>query len=190
MRLLVQFHLIERNNGFRIQSMVPAELDDRHDQLRIKELAWRVTEEIAEASRALSYGSPSDYHMEISDVIHFLVELMIVSGLTPESDPELSLEQAYLKARQGGGPPVQSTLQELWFAVVESLGLAMNQLKNRPWKEKSRETDRPEYFNQLRLTFFNLVTVCVESEVESPEMFHQLYFRKNEINQQRQRDHL
>lgn len=187
MKLLVQFHLIERNNGFRIQSMVPADLDDKHDQLRIKELAWRVTEEIAEAIQELDSGGPK-YHEEISDVIHFLVELMIVSGLTPESDPEFTLEQAYLKADRD--PPIERTLVECWFNVVVQLGLSMNQLKNRPWKEKHRPTDRSLFYRHLQSAFYQLVFVCRESDVKTPDQFHQLYFRKNAINQQRQRDRL
>ncbi len=93
-KLAVKFNEIEDRNGLLICKDIPVNLHDRFGQDRLKSFAWRVTEELAEAMGCLKnrawklthYQTDEDhYYEEIIDALHFFVELMILSGFTPES---------------------------------------------------------------------------------------------------------
>ena len=80
--LMFQYHKIEENNGLLQTTDHPVDINDRHGQARLKDFAWRVTEELGEATDALVIHSENvtHYHEELIDALHFYVELMIISG--------------------------------------------------------------------------------------------------------------
>jgi NTP pyrophosphatase (non-canonical NTP hydrolase) len=68
-------------------------LDDRVVQARLKELAWCMTEELAEAVNHLKnrpwkmQDRPTDvgaFHEEIADFLHFFLEFCITAGISAE----------------------------------------------------------------------------------------------------------
>jgi len=81
---------IEDSNGLLQTRDVPVDLDDRKGQARLKDFAWRVTEEIGEAMNCLKNRPWKQTHMltdrehyeeELADAFHFFVELCILSGI-------------------------------------------------------------------------------------------------------------
>ena len=90
--LMAKYHKIEANNGLLQTSQdPPLNLHDRYVQSRLKDFAWRVTEEIAEATEAwiIHPDNPEHFYEEISDAFHFLIELNILSGVSAENFMEI-----------------------------------------------------------------------------------------------------
>jgi hypothetical protein len=84
--LMEKYHPIEDKNGLLITKEVPINLHDSKGQFRIKDFAWRVTEELGEALEAFEIHPEltEHYDEEVADALHFLVELTILGGMIPE----------------------------------------------------------------------------------------------------------
>lgn len=93
-QLMKRYEGIEAANGCVV---VPPELfgevDDRQVQMRIKDLAYRVVEELSEATNTLKnkpwknsfVATDKDhFHEELADALHFFMELLITAGLDAE----------------------------------------------------------------------------------------------------------
>ena len=88
--LMEKYHPIEKATGLMQTEKVPVDLDSHRGQARLKDFAWRVTEELGEAMNCLK-NKPwkqtqmatdvNHYLEEISDAFHFFIELCILSGL-------------------------------------------------------------------------------------------------------------
>lgn len=104
--------------------LAPMDLNFRPHQDWMRMLAWYLTEEIVEAEDADDLPSLA---AELSDCLHFAVEICIFSGLDHtcvESHFELdSLDDV---------PPIPHLTNAIF-----SLGRAMNLLKLKPWKESA-----------------------------------------------------
>lgn len=94
---------IERRNGaVRVPVEMYGELDDRRVQMQLKDLAYRVVEELSEATNCLKNKPWKDtfvetdkphFYEELADALHFFVELLTVSGLTAEQVFELYFQK-------------------------------------------------------------------------------------------------
>lgn len=103
--LMEKYHPIEEANGGGIMvDEIPVEIDDRRGQGRLKELAWRVTEEIAEAMGCLKNrpwkSTPlatdrEHFYEELADATHFFIELLITAGIGP-----VELHDLYFRKNQ------------------------------------------------------------------------------------------
>mgnify|MGYP001168682133 FL=1 len=186
---------IERNNGLLQTPDIPVDLQDRFGQARLKDFAWRISEEMGEALDEIENDGPlEDYHEEMSDVLHFLAEFTILAGLEPKDlitieSSEGYLEALYAQSEQNihllGGRPGYSQIAYQTGVFLQKLAMACNLLKNKPWKQSVRETD-PEQFRLRLITVWEAyIAVCRVINV-GPDKLHQLYFRKSEINKIRQ----
>lgn len=195
--LMRRFLVIEEKNGFRPPSSIPISLDDPHDQLRIKELAWRATEEIGETVVEMTERRTADdstVREEMSDVLHFLLELFIVAGLTPDRWPmrgeldrlgelfEESVRDMNHLASRGRAmiEPEDQLAQVVW-----DLASATHELKNRPWKQTLRATDPIAFHNKLQNAMGSFILACLLYGISTQELFD-LYFRKHQVNRTRQ----
>ena len=112
-RLMEKYHKIEKKNGCLITPDVPVDLHSHVGQHRLKDFAWRITEELGEAMNCLKCKPwketpmPTDiqhYREEIADAFHFFVELCILSGIGPRDLYELYMKKnAVNQFRQGSG---------------------------------------------------------------------------------------
>jgi dimeric dUTPase (all-alpha-NTP-PPase superfamily) len=93
MDLMETYHKIEASNGCLITPDVPVDLHSHLGQHRLKDFAWRITEELGEAMNCLKCKpwkvtpmatDVQHYKEEIADAFHFFVELCILSGISPE----------------------------------------------------------------------------------------------------------
>ena len=91
--LMPKYDEIEAANGLLITPDCPVNLDDPKGQARIKDFMWRVTEELGEAANCLKNKPWKQTHMptdidhfneELSDALHFFIELLILAGLDTE----------------------------------------------------------------------------------------------------------
>jgi len=101
--LMRKYHKIEKNNGLLQTDKVPVDINSATGQARLKDFAWRVTEELGEAMNTLKNKPwkvtqmPTDerhYLEEIADAFHFFIELCILSGFDAKSLTEIYLKKS------------------------------------------------------------------------------------------------
>lgn len=185
--LMVKYEKIEQQNGLLETPHVPVDLHDRFGQARLKNFAWRVVEELTEATAARQDHPGLDQHFfeEISDAYHFLIELNILSGLNSESwskdfwPSELKdkLERMFNEASDNSIDI---------YPTIERLGRAMNALKNKPWKVTHMLTDIYYYHHWLKEANWSFINFCRSNGFTADSLFR-MYFKKSEVNMFRQR---
>ena len=179
--LMEKYHDIEKDSGLMQTTDCPVNLNDKRGQARLKDFAWRVTEELAEAYEARNKGHEEHCREELGDALHFFVELCILSGITakelsPVSENKDRLTGAFEQFKQSIVPPSVAL-----STVVLHLGVAMNCLKNKPWKATQMMTDEAYYKENIRRTFFAFVDLCYQVQMDAETLFN-YYFRKSEVN--------
>lgn len=170
--LMLRYHTIEKQNGFSSWMPQTISLDLAGHQLKLKEMAWRVTEELAEAMEANIEGNQTHFYEEVADAYHFLVELNLLSGVSPADI-----------MREIGNYPTEIIHDDCW-ATVYYLGLAMNCLKNKPWKTTQMMTDKNKYRSLVIMS--NLSFLRWLSKYIDYSELHAIYFKKSEVNKFRQ----
>ena len=199
--LIHKYHPIEKSNGLLLSEDLPLNLHDRMAQYRIKDMAWRVTEEMAEATGALEDHPDllDHFHEELSDALHFLVELMICVNLGPtkftaDSKTGDRLVGAFTEACFDDESRLQYNFtvgdkEQIWiqsWAVIHELGQAMNCLKNKPWKQSHMLTDVNKFNTFMVRTFHAFLRLCAVAGMNEHDIYS-MYTRKNQVNQFRQR---
>ena len=193
--LMNKYHVIEKKNGIPIPE-APWHIDNHLVQYRIKDFLWRTTEEVCEALEVAEYvrsdwksnwdtdANIRHFFEEISDSLHFLVEASIYAGLD-NSKIEKSFNDVFNNATLEN-IFTKSLLFEASMDFILFLGLAANTLKNKPWKVTSMSTDIGSFHKYLYLAwamFFHIWAdlLCTKEDV------YILYYKKNKINQWRQK---
>lgn len=189
--LMEKYEKIEKANGLLQTDKVPVALDSREGQARLKDFAWRITEEMAEAINAYYTESREAFMEEMSDVLHFLTELTILTGLDPvdiipiqptgEIDTLDYLFIHYVVDKVDLTKPLNT---ELVTEFISNLGLTMNYLKNKPWKQSLKETDLDGFFNSLIWTWEVYIKLASSVGFTS-EILYEAYMDKNSINKNR-----
>lgn len=187
--LMQKYGPIERSNGTDVPEP-PYHLDDRKVQVRLKDMFWRTTEEIAEALECMPekqylaswsywWEKKSDlrhFYEEIIDALHFLVEASIISNMSVKD---------VLSAIRGvkcSGNSVTHTV----MSFIEYMGLAANCLKNKPWKQTMMATDQKNYKAKLQLAWGHFWSLLDSLGLDYNDVYV-LYVKKNKVNQFRQR---
>lgn len=195
--LMRHYHPIEKANGLLITEDVPVNLQDSKGQYRIKDFAWRVTEELGEALEALYIHSTIREHFdeEIADALHFLVELTILTGVSPNelvpegvngAKLEVLFHVSYGKKDINPWPRSYPSIAMRTAEVVEKLAVACNCLKNKPWKQTQMFTDVDAFISYLRNTWRQFIVLCAVAGI-GPDYLFELYFKKSQVNQFRVR---
>lgn len=175
-----KFLKIEVSNGFLdIPSTIDysGNLNDPHFQKVLRERAWRVFEEICEWISA----KEEDQLEELADITHFLIEFTILSGITVEqlwNDVDAIKETIMTY----WDPSLPSNFYAMKF--ITSLGMAINLLKNRPWKQSTKPLDIEKYHGAVTATWVFFIQFC-SSLLVNIETLHELYFKKNQKNHTR-----
>jgi dimeric dUTPase (all-alpha-NTP-PPase superfamily) len=159
-------------------------IDDRQSQLRFKDFAWRITEELTEATLALDEDNHTHFLEELIDALHFSVELLIMCGMFPLSSVGKSmasgdqLEVAFSISKFTD----HVNIHTLTYLVIESLGEAMNRLKLKPWKSTPILTDE-KAFRQSLSEFFAALIDLLKASGFTAKTATQMYLNKNAVNQ-------
>jgi hypothetical protein len=180
--LMGAYERIEASNGLLQTDKVPVDIHDRMGQARLKDFAWRVTEELMESLEAYRLHPELDTHYkeEIADAFHFLVELAILSGIGPAEIGTATCNRDALSGMfsfHTGARPFDQSIVE----VILSVGRGMNLLKNKPWKNTHMVTDVPRYAAFIIESFRYFAAVCTAGGMTPDDLFD-LYFRKSEVN--------
>lgn len=182
--LMEKYHDIEFKSGLMQTEDCPVNLDDKRGQARIKDFSWRITEEVGEALDAIENESSESallhFHEELVDGLHFLTEMTILTGYDlPEYTTlkDLIEEGSYRDCY---------TLNDLVSDHVMYLGMMCNCLKNKPWKQSMMKTNKENFYKHLKLVWSNYVAILTSQDLTEEEITD-LYLRKSQVNQFRQR---
>ena len=182
--LMEKYHDIEFKSGLMQTEDCPVNLDDKRGQARIKDFSWRITEEIGEALDAIENESGESallhFHEELVDGLHFLTEMTILTGYNlPEYTTlkDLIEEGSYRDCY---------TLNDLVSDHVMYLGMMCNCLKNKPWKQSMMKTNKENFYKHLKLVWSNYIAILTSQDLTEEEITD-LYLRKSQVNQFRQR---
>lgn len=186
--LMVKYHPIEERNGLLQTPDCPVNIHDSKGQARLKDFAWRITEEITEATEARDILDHYEHYLEeMIDALHFMVEQQILAGLSPASYRPGDLKTDLLEYLMGyGNIYVISFTPATEYYIIEKVGLAMNCLKNKPWKQSQMMTDEDKFYGFMKESLLMLLAVLVRAGLTAKDVYG-LYFRKNEVNKFRQR---
>jgi len=182
MGLALKYQEIEKMGD--LFSTLPNNINTGKGQKWIKDFAWRVTEELAEAKEAYDIMTDNadvilHFKEELIDALHFLAELTIIAGynahfvvnslaadvttITPHTDYNIHMND-----------------------VVYQMGMFCNCLKNKPWKQTEMLTDRVKFEHHLVETWIAMVTLLHQHVGKDAEIYN-IYFKKNEVNKFRQK---
>lgn len=180
--LMKKYHEIEKKSGIGYGLLVgPFNLHEQRSQALIKDLTWRVVEEITECMDCLQ--DLNHAKEEASDSLHFLVELLILCDITPDNIAPKNkflnkdlLENIFLSQFCD-----VILLKKAAYNIIHQLGLAMNCLKQKPWKQTHVLTDVNKFKAHLIEAFHNWI-VFARSLGMNPDEVYSYYFRKSEVN--------
>lgn len=182
--LMEKYHDIEFKSGLMQTEDCPVNLDDKRGQARIKDFAWRITEEIGEALDAIENESGESallhFHEELVDGLHFLTEMTILTGYDL---PEYTTLKDLIEE---GTHRDFYTLNDLVSDHVSYLGMMCNCLKNKPWKQTMMKTNKENFYKHLKLVWSNYIAILTSQDLTEEEITD-LYLRKSQVNQFRQR---
>ena len=199
--LMHKYHPIEEANMQRqLLAPGPVDLNDRFGQARLKDFAWRITEELAEATECLvpMAGDIDHYREEVIDALHFTVEELILCGMTPDDLIPEPLPRAMKDKLEAGlfefsavvmpedlenNVEDQLYVKENVYLAIEKLGCAMNCLKNKPWKSTHMLTDIPVFRLKMKVFFRQFLKVCFISGFQTSGELVGCYLNKNAVNQ-------
>lgn len=161
----------------------PVSLHTPHGQRIIRDFAWRVTEELTESHEAFIKHQDAMLAKcagleELADAVHFLVELLIFSGVSAAAC--LNKTPSY-KYRNG------TSITGAYWDVVYKMGLAMNYLKNKSWKRTHILTDEAKFRAAILEAWASMVKCWSILGCEQEEIFN-YYFAKSAIIDQRLRE--
>jgi hypothetical protein len=187
---------IERRNGFYHPPYDGTlSIDDAKDQAWLKDMFWRVTEEIGEACESMPFSFnnwkskwDSDANLrhfmeELADALHFLTEASLYIGFTGHDisawwhtmqwNESLKIDENTQRCRAE------------CFNIVYNLTLAANCLKNKPWKTTHMQTDRARFIAAMKLTWYSFHALWDALGVGLEDVYL-LYTKKCEVNKFRQ----
>jgi len=159
---------IANNLGYALVKNRPFNLNDRNWQYYLKDLAYRVIEELAEAQEAKDLNQEVHCIEEEIDALHFLVELNVV------------IKQSLVINSYSPYNPVIS-----YWPIVYNLGLAGNCLKIKPWKQDPQLTDTTKYRAYINRATSELMET-LRLNLSDKEIY-KIYMKKNKVNQFRLR---
>jgi len=192
--LMKKYDVIERKNGYYVPD-APYNLDDTKVQQRIKDMFWRVTEELSEAIETIptefqlsewtqfwdNQSTVRHFFEELADALHFLVEASILADLGPKKIElsSVSRDDRPLSEFNLGG------VVDRVADIILRMGFAANTFKNKPWKLTQMPTDIHKFKRQLIEVwgFFDELwwyLNCTQKQV------YVFYAKKNLVNQWRQ----
>lgn len=188
--LMGKYHDIEKRSGLLQTEDCPVNLDDKRGQARIKDFSWRITEELGEALDAIH--DEEHFLEELIDGLHFLTELTILAGMTPEQivkNNELTDQDMLSMLTISEGRDVEGknkvTLEERVVILIRELGMMCNCLKNKPWKQTNMITDRNVFYKRLQNVWYSYIGIL--SMYMSSDDIANVYLKKSQVNKFRQR---
>lgn len=188
---------IEAQNGLLQTPDFPVNIDDRKGQARMKDFAWRMMEELFEATDALVQHpeNPEHFLEEMIDSIHFFIELNLLCGIdanTIKEYFEVPADHDTLEYIEKIANTVETLSKEeiartpvsllIYVTIGQCIGNAMNKLKNKPWKQTHMVTDKEAFLDAIMPAWVGYIRVLGHKYGLTGEDIFTLYFKKSEVN--------
>jgi hypothetical protein len=177
LELTSQFRAIEHNNGLiDYNNSIPFLIKQPLAQKQLRATAWYIVEEIGEAMIDRT-------DEEVVDVLHFVVELLLCSGVGPDDIVPKSygnvdmLDHVYSVA-------ITNVTDNPTMELVKQLADAMHCLKAKPWKTAPKETPILVYKAKLVTTFYAFITFAIAHGLTAEKLYER-YMGKAHVNQER-----
>lgn len=183
-RLLEKYRVIEKMpKKFSFQSYETQEI--------IKQMVQRVHEESMEAYETVEDGKifSSTTHFEeefVGDVMHFFVEMLIVSGIGYKSLPKIESFSRAAPFSHGSGRKLKLFIKDRIFMLLYHLGLACNTLKSKKWKQSQVISDEKKFGSYVLDAYVVYIQTLVDLGY-SPSGILEIYLKKKEVNKFRLR---
>ena len=168
----------------------PLDIDTKETQIWIKDFFWRVAEELMEAMEAYRKKEDEHFMEELSDALHFYLEIFVLLGID-----NINLDDKWL-AHKGASYTIDTYfdirnlnnngLIEEMFDVVYEMGLAANLLRNKKWKQTQVFVDKKRLRTHLVEGFVDLINVIMKAGARTKHEFLELYYKKYQVNRFRQ----
>jgi hypothetical protein len=180
-----QAQLMEQYQAIEGLPKSPLSVHHAVSQKVLKDFAWRTTEELAESYEAWE-KHPDNFEVaeqhaleELADAWHFFVELLIFAGITAEQC--LAVQNRIVI-------PIRNRVasSDAYWYVVYKLGIAMNFLRNKAWKQSQVPTDEKR-FREALLDTYKTMCMLWSDLGYGEDQIYSYYFRKAEVNAFRQR---
>ena len=192
--LMVKYHEIEENSGIVTTTKVPLDLDEQKDQQRVRDFAWRLTEELAETIHEVEIQNgevTEEVKEEIVDCLHFLTEMTIAVGVEPHEVIETRpyhLDNLQTLFDEGQRLAMShESIHETITSFISKLGMTINTLKNKAWKQTMKPTDKGVFYTRLEYTWVHFFAIVASVNLSDGDIY-QKYVFKNEKNKQRQQN--
>lgn len=195
LRLIQKFKAIELVNGHVIPEG-QCSLQDIAIQEKLRHLAWCITEEIAEAIHALNEPgvnllywrtecteATEAFFEEMADIMHFLIELTIFSGIEPELVENWFKVHDTLEVSRGAVMDKAEICDGLGQVPIR-LGLAMNELKFKVWKQNPKPSNEAEYYLKIARVWELMGLIWRRLGCSMTDVYN-FYMHKQEINTRR-----
>jgi phosphoribosyl-ATP pyrophosphohydrolase len=175
-----KYHHIEESQGvgYGLIKGLTFDINEIRSQCLLKDLAWRVVEEITEATEALQKGDMVHFREELADALHFLTELCIQVNITPDMivkgiNKPLNKDKfdILFKGRSQEKDP---------YKPIYYIGLAMNCLKQKPWKKTHILTDEKKFQKLIEYAYY-FFCQYLSAYATSDDAFD-FYFKKSRVN--------
>jgi hypothetical protein len=181
-----KYDIIEARNGIMIP-LEPYDLNDYRLQIRVKDLFWRATEELAEAVEAWTEPTRNHFNEELADAFHFFVEACCLTECLWDDTKIAVIQEDCWQGLDRALPRSSFESFEMYcFSFVTQMGLAANCLKNKPWKQTQMMTDQVKFRIIMDRAWAYFCYMLSASRLKFPE-FCDLVLRKGEVNKFRQR---
>jgi len=177
-------------------------LDTLEGQIWLKDFIYRAIEEVGESFEVIrdelikqssEHGVVSEniwrkindklkihYSEEIIDALHFFIELCIIVGYKASDFDDIS------KYGINHNTLGYNDFEQRHWRFVESMTLAGNCLRNKKWKKSHVLTDRNKFKRYIDEALNNLLTIVKSVGLNDSDIYN-LYFKKHQVNQFRQR---
>lgn len=134
-------------------------------------------------------GEADPFSQTVPDM---LATMFAVQHRTLEGARELEISNGSPPARADSygtidATVVQNRLHELFGYTVREFGEAMGLLKNKPWKQVLKTTDRAEFVEEVTDTWLFFIEFCIVAGITPDELFME-FIRKTNVVVERRKD--
>lgn len=178
-KLMERFRIIEENNGFKFPR-APVDIDSYEGQHELRRLAWCIQEELCEAADVALDPEGEDprkgIHVELIDALHFIAELMLTLGYWPDDLPP---EPTGDQADREEPIPYKNLMR-----TIVALGVTINLLKNRPWKQTCQKVNEVAFKKSLAFFIRSYARTCYAYGMTDDSIVD-AYYGKASVNEGR-----
>ena len=158
----------------------PWEMSVKANQIEIKGFMFRIIEELAEAYESFKNGDEDNFHTELADATHFILELGIVTGI-PMSQEDWDVIWIFNPPEIENPEDYEIILVEWFWRVTYHIGLLSNMLRNKQWKVTEVRPDLTQFRNQFAVVY-NCFFAGFRMIEETEQTVFNWYYWKNEAN--------